>query len=109
MIFWQNTRSGGKKLRENDYQQALKKRIKQLIPGCTIFKNDPTDMQGVPDLVVLYKDRHAFLEVKASAKAKHQPNQDWYIQEFGKHVFSSFIYPENESEVLDGLQRALRD
>ena len=96
-------------MRENDYQQQLKKRIKELIPGCVIFKNDPCDIQGIPDLVVLYKDRHAFLEVKANAKAKHQPNQDWYIAEFGKHVFSSFIYPENESEVLNELQRALRD
>ena len=95
-------------MRENEYQQELKKTIKRRIPGCMVMKNDPNEIQGLPDLTVFYKDKHAFLEVKVSHKAKKQPNQEWYIQHFGEHVFASFIYPENEREVLDELQRALR-
>lgn len=94
-------------MRENEYQQLLKKRIRERVPGALVMKNDPNDIQGIPDLTVFYKDKHAFLEVKASAKSKHQPNQDWYVEHFGEHVFSSFIFPENEKEVLGELQRAL--
>ena len=95
-------------MRENKYKQGLKKRIKTILPECDLVDMDPNDTQGWPDILVLYKDRHAVLEVKRSEKAPHRPNQDYYIDHFGKYVFSSFIFPENESEVLNELQRALR-
>ena len=95
-------------MRENKYKQGLKKRIKELLPESELIDLDPNSTQGWPDILVLYKDRHAFLEVKRSAKAPHRPNQDYYIQKYSEYVYSSFIFPENESEVLDELQRALR-
>ena len=95
-------------MRESEYQQDLKDRIKDLLPGCLVLKNDPNQIQGIPDLLVLYKDKHAFLEVKASKNAKHRPNQDWYVKKYSEDVYSTFIYPENEEEVLSELQRALQ-
>ena len=66
---------------------------------------DPNYIQGIPDLLVLYKDRWAALEVKKSADAKHQPNQDDYVAQMNADSFAAFIYPENEEYILDKLQQ----
>ena len=89
---------------ENKFQSKLIKEIKEQFPGCMVLKNDPTYIQGVPDLLVLYKDRWAGLEVKKSAKASHQPNQDYYVDKMNEMAYSSFIYPENKEEVLNDLR-----
>ena len=74
--------------------------------GCVILKNDSEYIQGIPDLLVLFRDRWAMLEVKASEDSPNQPNQEWYIARLNKMSFAAFIYPENEEEVLNDLQRA---
>lgn len=99
--FWSSMKN------ENEYQAELIKRIKSRIPGSFVLKNDPDYLQGIPDLLILYQDKWAMLEVKRSADAKHRPNQDYYIEKFGEWVYSAFIYPENEDVVLDELQRSL--
>lgn len=93
---------------ESDYQAYLIKKIKEeLLVGSLVVKNDPNYIQGIPDLTVFYFDRWALLEVKASEKSKERPNQRWYIEHWGQMTFCSFIYPENEEEVLRALQQAL--
>ena len=95
-------------MREPEYQMDLKKRIKERIPDCRIFKNDPTDIQGFPDLSVHRRGKVAYLEVKRSAHEKKQPNQEYYIETLSKEgAFASFIFPENEKETLDAMERAL--
>lgn len=94
---------------ESDYQSRLIKVLRDMFPGCVILKNDPEYLQGIPDLLILYGDNWAALEVKAYADAPEQPNQDYYVDELNKMSFAAFIYPENEEEVLDALQRSLRD
>ena len=89
---------------ENKFQAKLIKKLKKLFPDCFVLKNDPTYLQGVPDLLVLYKDKWATLECKKSANARHQPNQDYYVGKMNEMSFSSFICPENEDEVLDQLR-----
>lgn len=96
----------GKK-KENQVQADIIDEIKLRLPGCIVMKNDPNYIQGIPDLTVLYEDKWAALEVKRSAKAKHQPNQDFYIKHMNMMSYASFIYPENQEEVLDELQRTL--
>lgn len=88
---------------EAKYQADLIKRIKELLPGCLIIKNDPNQTQGIPDLTILYRDRWAFLEVKASEKSKARPNQPYYIQFWSQESFAAFIYPEGEEAVLEEL------
>ena len=94
---------------ENKFQANLIKKIKKEYPGCIVIKNDPTYIQGIPDLLVLYKDKWVSLECKKSAKARHQPNQDYYVDQMNKMSFSRFIYPENEQEVLDELKHRFND
>lgn len=88
---------------ENKFQANLIKKLKKIYPNCFIMKNDSSYMQGVPDLLVLNKDKWATLECKKSANARHQPNQDYYVGKMNEMSFSRFIFPENEQEVLDEL------
>lgn len=93
---------------ERDYQKLLIEKLGKMFPGCVILKNDPGYLQGVPDLVIFYGARYAFLEVKASETAKTRPNQPYYVDLFNQMSFASFIYPSNEEEVLDALYRAFQ-
>jgi hypothetical protein len=62
---------------ESQFQSKLIKKLKQLFPGCEITKLDALYQQGFPDLLILWKDKWAVLEVKISEKASRQPNQDF--------------------------------
>lgn len=75
-----------------------------MFPGCMVIKNDPNYIQGIPDLTIFFRDKWATLEVKKSAKARHQPNQDYYVDKMNNMSFSRFISPENKEEVLNELQ-----
>lgn len=95
-------------MRESKFQSNLIQKIKKLFPGSIVLKNDPTYIQGIPDLLILYKDKWASLEVKRSAGASHRPNQDYYVNKMNKMSFSRFIFPENETEVLTDLARLFK-
>lgn len=95
----------GSKL-ERDFQAKLIKEIKNLFSGCIVMKNDSSYIQGIPDLLVLYKNKWASLEVKKNASAAKQPNQEYYVGLMNEMSFSRFICPENKEEVLNDLQHA---
>lgn len=94
-------------MRESAYQARLIKKLEAMFPGCLILKNDSGYKQGIPDLLVLHRRRWALLEVKASAAAATQPNQEYYVDLGRRLSYAAFIYPENEEEILDALERAL--
>ena len=73
-------------MKENKFQADLKKELKSRFPGCIVTKLDSADIQGIPDLLVLY--------------------QDYYVEKMDNMSFSKFIYPENKEEVLDELHQA---
>lgn len=89
---------------EKDFQYQLKKDIQKMLPGSFVFKMD--QQQGIPDLIVLHKDKWATLECKRSEKAKRQPNQEYYVGLMDEMSFSRFISPENKEEVLNELRRS---
>lgn len=89
---------------ERDYQRGLVKRLKARYPGAYVMKTDPTQIQGIPDLLVLSHGKYAALEVKRSSRASHRPNQDYYIQQINDdHGFASFVNPDNEEAVLESM------
>ena len=92
---------------ERDFQRNLIKELKDIFVGCIIMKNDSSYIQGIPDLLILYKDRWAALEVKKSATASPRPNQEYYVDKMDEMSYASFIYPENKEVVLDELQQTL--
>ena len=73
-----------------------------------MLKNDSSYLQGVPDLLLLWNDRWATLEVKRSSTARQRPNQEYYVHMMNEMSFSRFIYPENKEEVLNEIQHAFR-
>lgn len=94
-------------MRESQFQARLIKKLGKMLPGCIILKNDPNYIQGIPDLIILYKDKWAALEVKRGMYASVRPNQAHYVRTMHAMSYAAFIYPENESEILDELQRSL--
>lgn len=96
---------------ESKFQSMLKEDIESRLPECVIVKLDSGYMQGIPDLLILWRDRWAILEVKRKKPTKasdFEPNQEWYIERFNNMSFSACIYPENAEEVLDALQRSFQ-
>lgn len=93
---------------ENKFQANLIKKLKNMFPGCIIMKNDSSYIQGIPDLLILHRDKWASLEVKKTANAKRQPNQEHYVGIMDKMSFSRFVYPENEEEVLNELRETFK-
>lgn len=93
---------------ENRFKTALVNDLENLFPGCLILHMDPNEIQGIPDLLILYKNKWAALEGKRFAKAPHRPNQEYYVDLMNRMSYASFIYPENKEEVLDELQHTFR-
>jgi hypothetical protein len=93
---------------ENKFQSQLIKELKERFDGCIVMKNDASYIQGIPDLLVLYKDKWASLECKKSAKAAKQPNQEYYVGRMNQMSFSRFISPENKEEVLHELSKTFK-
>lgn len=95
-------------LLESQFQSKLIEKIEDKYPGAVVLKNDPTYKVGIPDIVVLFGRCWAALEPKRTVKAVHGPNQDYYVSLLDDMSFASFIYPENEREVMRELQRTFQ-
>ncbi len=93
---------------EGKFKTDLIREIKNRFPGSIVMHLDANEIQGIPDILVLYKDKWATLEGKKNAKASKQKNQEYYVNLMNDMSFSRFIYPENKEEVLNELQSALR-
>ena len=93
---------------ENRFKTKLIKEIKEMFPGCMVVHLDPNEIQGIPDLLVLYQDKWAALEGKKTSSASHRPNQEYYVDLMNDMSFAAFIYPENKEEILDELQQTFR-
>lgn len=91
-----------KKTLEKTFQKdVVSDRLRELIPGCIVLKNDSTYLQGIPDLTVIYGARCVMLEVKREMTASHRPNQDFYVNLINRQGgYASFVYPENVDDVI---------
>lgn len=80
-----------------------------IFPGCIVTKLDSGHIQGIPDLLILYRDKWAILECKKSEYDyihHKRPNQEYYVGMLNEMSFSRFIYPENKEAVLNELREA---
>jgi len=93
-------------MRENNFQPVFMRKLRATFPGCLILKNDSSYIQGIPDLLLLYGDRWAAFEVKASEREPYQANQEYYIDMLDDMSFAARVSPENMAKVLDAVQRA---
>ena len=89
---------------ERDFQKNLIKDLKSMFKGCIVMKNDSSYIQGIPDLMILFKDKWASIEVKKSATASKRPNQKYYVDTMNGMSFSRFIFPENRDSAFTELK-----
>ena len=73
------------------------------------MKMDARVKQGIPDLLILYKDKWAALECKRCKNAHIQPNQKRYVEKMNNMSYASFIYPENKEKIFDELEQTFRN
>ena len=90
---------------ESEFQKIVRRRLQEMFPTCVVLKTDPTFMSGIPDLLILVKEKWFALECKCSKDAKKRPNQEHYVSLFDQMAYCKFIYPENMMEVLYDLQQ----
>ena len=93
---------------ENRFKTNLIQDLKNLFPGCIVVHLDPNEIQGIPDLLVLYKDKWAALEGKKTANASVRPNQSYYVNKMNDMSYAAFVYPENKEEVLYEISRVFQ-
>lgn len=94
---------------ERDFQKKIKKEIKEHIKDSIVIKMDANDIQGIPDILVLHKNKWATLEFKKSKNAQIRDNQKFYVDKMDKMSFSKIIYPENYKTILDDMYHYLME
>lgn len=92
---------------ERNFQRSVIKEIEKKFVGAMVFKME--QIQGIPDLLVLYKDKWATLEVKRAKNAHRQPNQEYYVNKMNSMSFSRFIFPENRKQIIEELKKHFGD
>lgn len=97
---------GSNKMIESNFQHGLIETLKNRFEGCIVLKNDANYIQGIPDLLILYKNHWAALECKVHSTAHHRPNQDYYVKKMNEMSFAAFIFPENKEEVLNAMEQS---
>jgi len=93
---------------ESSFQRFLIQKIRSMFDGCIVLKNDASYLQGVPDLLILFEDKWAALEVKAAITSPKRPNQRHYVKTMNDMSYAAFVYPGNEEDVLYDLQQTFR-
>ena len=94
---------------EGSFKSRFIKRIENEFPGCIVTKLEADYKEGLPDVLILHKNKWATLEAKKnkSEVTKPRPNkkqQDYYVATMDKMSFSRYVYPENQEEVLNELR-----
>lgn len=64
---------------------------------------------GIPDILVLYKNKWATLEFKKDENAEIRDNQKFYIDKMNNMSFSRIIYPENSKDTLKDMYNYLTE
>jgi hypothetical protein len=79
---------------ESAFQARVIRKLKRMFPGCEILKNDSGYRQGILDITILWCDFLGDAGIQGPEKAKHQPNQDYFVKKFNEMGFAAFIWPE---------------
>lgn len=98
---------------ERTFKKRFREKLIAMKPDIEIFEPNPTQRRSSPDMLLFdgIPDEEnpiqvwAALEFKASKNSSHRPNQDYRVSRLSKKGYASFVYPENEMEVLDELEK----
>ena len=93
-------------MRESNFRTNFLKDFKALSPDIIIEFADPNRRNGIPDVIIFYKKKHARLETKRSKNASKRLHQQYYIDYFNSQgIYAAFLTPENKEEVFNALRR----
>ena len=93
---------------ESKFKTDFIHELEETFDGCIILLGNSSYLQGIPDILILWRNRWAALECKDHEKARVQPNQRYYVNLMNEMSFSAFVYPKNKDTVLRDLQYAFR-
>lgn len=87
-------------VKESTFQAQVIKELKAL--GLAVVKNQagPGVPTGFPDLTAFGEGIYFCLECKASARAKKQPRQDYWVKKLNEWSYAAFIYPANHDKIM---------
>ena len=93
---------------ESEIQARVIKRLFKIIHagdigGGMILKSDASYCQGIPDILILYDNKWAALEIKRTRHAHIQPNQRHYVEKMNNMSYAAFLYPDNEEQIISEL------
>lgn len=90
--------------KESDFQAKVIKKLKSL--GLAVVKNQagPGVPTGFPDITAFGEGIYFCLECKASARAKKQPRQDYWVNKLNEWSYAAFIYPSNYDKVMSEIK-----
>ena len=94
--------------RESGFQASFIRHLRELFPDAIILKNDANYLQGVPDILVLIGPRWCAFECKMRPTSPQEANQGYYVTLMNEMSFATFVWPGNEKDILDELQRAFK-
>jgi hypothetical protein len=94
---------------EATFQKRFIELLEEIYPDAFVIKNDPTYIQGFPDILMLCEDKWFAFEIKREPpkKSDYQPNQEDYIDQLNNMSYASVVYPENVDGVLDTVRRIM--
>jgi len=93
-------------MRERKFEDALITKIKEKFQDVILITND--GYQSRPDILILFKGGWAVLQIKKSKNSFPLPSQKIWMEMLSDIAcFASWVYPENEKEVLEHLEIAL--
>lgn len=90
--------------KESDFQAKVIKQLKAM--GLAVVKNQsgPGVPTGFPDITAFGEGIYFCLECKASARAKKQPRQDYWVNKLNEWSYAAFIYPSNYDKVMSEIK-----
>ena len=96
---------------ETKFRKNLTDDIKKEIPGVVeIEHNNPQFINGIHDLIVLGKNgKYAMLETKKSTDSSKRALQEYYVSEYSKYTYSTFVDPTNRDEVMNYLKEIFKE
>ena len=91
-------------VKESDFQAKVIKQLKAM--GLAVVKNQagPGVPTGFPDITAFGEGIYFCLECKASARAKKQPRQDYWVNRLNEWSYAAFIYPSNYDKVMSEIK-----
>lgn len=88
---------------EKDFQAKFIQKLRKMGYRCYKQQMNATTRIGTPDLFIFKEGFWGWIEFKKSKRSPKRPGQQENIDWANENSWGSFVYPENEEEILKEL------